>query len=130
MIKQEELTSPDSCMSRARDDEWTFVLLGRDITSPGTIRDWAMRRIRYGKNKIDDPQITEALEAAKAIERELYPFAVDSPEYTALNRRRTELLQRDAATWNNEEVLEYRRLSLACQAVSGRAFPPLHVEAA
>jgi hypothetical protein len=30
MKKFDELTDPKSCMSRAREDEWTFVLLGRD----------------------------------------------------------------------------------------------------
>jgi hypothetical protein len=47
MRKREELTSPESCMSRAREAEMTFVLLGRD-----------------------DAQITEALACAEAMARE------------------------------------------------------------
>jgi hypothetical protein len=31
MIKSKELSDPQSCMSRARDDEMTFVLLARDL---------------------------------------------------------------------------------------------------
>lgn len=30
MRKKDELSDPNSCLSRAADDEWTFVLLGRD----------------------------------------------------------------------------------------------------
>lgn len=70
MIKREELADPKSCMSRAADDEMTFVLLGRDATAPATIRFWASERIRVGKNKPEDPQIVEALEAARRIEAE------------------------------------------------------------
>lgn len=68
MKKRDELTDPSSCMSRARDDEWTFVLLGRDQAAPATIRFWVKERIRLGKNTMSDPQIREALDAAYAIE--------------------------------------------------------------
>jgi len=34
MRKSDELKNPKSCMSRAKDDEMTFVLLGRDIVAP------------------------------------------------------------------------------------------------
>lgn len=60
MIKRLELTDPNSCMSRAHDDEMTFVLLGRDAAAPATIRFWIDERIRIGKNKASDPQIREA----------------------------------------------------------------------
>jgi hypothetical protein len=40
MRKRDELTDPTSCMSRARDDEQTFVLLGRDTAAPATVRAW------------------------------------------------------------------------------------------
>lgn len=68
MIKSEELTNPASCMSRARADEWTFVLLERDAATPATIRFWCEERIRLGKNQPADAQITEAYAAANAIE--------------------------------------------------------------
>jgi hypothetical protein len=68
MIKRRELTDPASCMSRARDDEMTFVLLERDETAPATIRWWVGERIRRGKNRADDPQILDALECARLME--------------------------------------------------------------
>ena len=70
MIKREELSNPASCMSRARDDEMTFVLLGRDAAAPAAIRAWVDQRILLGKNKLDDAQIVEALACARKIERE------------------------------------------------------------
>jgi len=69
MIKREELTNPNSCMSRAKDDEMTFVLLGRDAAAPYAIRQWIEERIRLQKNTYGDPQIIEALECAEKIER-------------------------------------------------------------
>jgi len=47
-------------MNRARDDEWTFVLLGRDLAAPAAVRAWIEERIRLGKNERDDEQILEA----------------------------------------------------------------------
>jgi hypothetical protein len=70
MIKREELTNPNSCMSRARDDEMTFVLLGRDIAAPIAIRAWIETRIDLGKNKRTDSQILEAEATILSIQRE------------------------------------------------------------
>jgi hypothetical protein len=69
MIKSEELTNPNSCMSKAKDNEMTFVLLGRDADAPETIRFWCRRRIMRGKNKPTDPQILEAIACAEIMER-------------------------------------------------------------
>jgi hypothetical protein len=69
MIKSEELTNPNSCMSKAKDDEMTFVLLGRDAAAPDVIRFWCRRRIALGKNKTTDAQILEALACAEIMER-------------------------------------------------------------
>ncbi len=68
MIKREELTNPDSCMSHAEDNEMTFVLLARDQAAPQTIRYWCYERMRLGKNSMEDPQIQEALGAAEKME--------------------------------------------------------------
>lgn len=68
MKKNDELTNPKSCMSRAADDEMTFVLLARDQAAPQTIRYWCYERMRLAKNKLDDPQIQEALKAADTME--------------------------------------------------------------
>jgi len=70
MIKREELTNPDSCMSRARDEEMTFVLLARDAAAPVVIRAWVVERIRIGKNKENDAQVKEALACANRMEAE------------------------------------------------------------
>jgi hypothetical protein len=74
MRKRDELTNPASCMSKARDDEMTFVLLARDESSPVTIRWWIGERIRRGKNTPDDPQIVEARECAEFMERQRKSF--------------------------------------------------------
>lgn len=71
MRKTEELTNPNSCMSKARPDEMTFVLLGRDAAAPATIRFWISERIRLSKNQPNDPQIVEAYDCAKAMESDL-----------------------------------------------------------
>jgi hypothetical protein len=68
MIKREELTNPNSCMSKARDDEMTFVLLGRDAAAPMVIRAWVNERIRLGKNTAEDPQIQEAIACAASMD--------------------------------------------------------------
>lgn len=70
MRKRDELTNPNGCMFRARDDELTFVLLGRDAAAPVAIRAWAAERVRLGKNRPDDPQIVEACECARTMEAE------------------------------------------------------------
>lgn len=68
MIKREELSDPRSCMSKAREDEMTFVLLGRDPASISAIYAWVRARLRFGKNKEDDLQIQDALGCLAAIE--------------------------------------------------------------
>ena len=73
MRKRDELTNPAGCMYRARDDELTFVLLGRDAAAPVAIRAWVAERIRLGKNTPADPQVAEALECADTMERERVP---------------------------------------------------------
>ncbi len=69
MIKKDELSNPDSCMSRAQDDEMTFVLLGRDMAAPQTIRFWVSERLRLGKNIPEDDQIREALDCARRMDQ-------------------------------------------------------------
>jgi hypothetical protein len=71
MVKREELSNPNSCMSRAKDDEMTFVLLGRDVAAPMAIRAWIYWRIMLKKNTHDDPQIKDALACAEQMERDL-----------------------------------------------------------
>jgi hypothetical protein len=70
MRKRDELSDPRSCLNRAKDDEWLFVLIGRDEDAPETVRFWARRRVARGKRRADDPQIVEALAWADAVEAE------------------------------------------------------------
>lgn len=70
MRKDIEATDPNSCWNKAKDDELTFVLLGRDDAAPGTIEDWCQRRIALGKNTVDAPQIQEALACADRMRKE------------------------------------------------------------
>lgn len=65
MIKADEISIPESCLSKARDDEMLFVLISRDEAAPDTIMDWCRRRVFLGKNKRDDPQIIEAIACAE-----------------------------------------------------------------
>lgn len=60
MLKRHELSDPNSCLNRAKDDEQTFVLLGRDESAPDAIRAWIDSRIRKGKNKPTDETIIDA----------------------------------------------------------------------
>jgi hypothetical protein len=60
MLKRDELAKPGSCWNRAKDDELTFVLLGRDAAAPAAIRAWIDERIRLGKNDAWDAQIRSA----------------------------------------------------------------------
>jgi hypothetical protein len=70
MRKRDELTNPNGCMYRAKDNEMTFVLLGRDVAAPTAILAWCAERIRLGKNVPGDPQLVEAVECATTMERE------------------------------------------------------------
>jgi hypothetical protein len=58
--KRDELADPRSCLNKATDGEWLFVLLGRDPAAPAAVRAWIEARIRLGKNLPSDPQVLEA----------------------------------------------------------------------
>ena len=70
MIKKLEVSDPTSCLNRCRDDEYLFPLLGRDVSAPAAIREWARDRISRGKNFRGDEQIQGALELARMIEEQ------------------------------------------------------------
>lgn len=78
MRKRDELTNPNSCMSKAKDDEMTFVLLGRDVAAPDTIRFWVAERIRLGKNTATDSQILEAIECAEYMDASTHTWDENS----------------------------------------------------
>jgi hypothetical protein len=70
MRKELELSTPTSCLNRARSDELVFVLLGRDICAAETIRYWAMKRVLLRKNSEHDSQIVEAIALADQMDAE------------------------------------------------------------
>jgi hypothetical protein len=70
MNKRDEVSNPESCWNRAKDDEMCFVLLARDITAPSVIRFWIAERLRTGKNTAGDPQIAHALECIRTMEEQ------------------------------------------------------------
>lgn len=70
MLKTEELSNPDSCLSKARNDERLFILMARDPVASDVIRYWIQRRVESGKNKMQDQQIIEAMNCAKRMEDE------------------------------------------------------------
>ena len=70
MRKREELSRKDTCMAHAHPEEMTFVLLGRDVAAPATIRAWVAERVRLGKNVATDEQVVEALACADTMEKE------------------------------------------------------------
>jgi hypothetical protein len=63
MIKRLELTSPQSCLTRAEDDEPLFVLLARDRMAPKIIRQWVHERRAHVEDQ-DEAQLTEATNLA------------------------------------------------------------------
>ena len=72
MKKRDELNNPKSCLAKAKDDEWIFVLLGRDPAAQAAIIAWCNERIRLGLNVEEDGQIAEALECSnKMIEEKI-----------------------------------------------------------
>jgi hypothetical protein len=73
MRKIDEAIKVDSCFNRASLSEMLFVLLGRDVAAPDTIRHWCALRCSMGKNDMTDPQIQEALACADVMEAEGRP---------------------------------------------------------
>lgn len=70
MRKRDELSDPTSCMSKAHPDEWTFVLLGRDVAATWMVWAWIILRILFRKNRWRDPKLVEARRWIAAVEQE------------------------------------------------------------
>lgn len=68
MKKRDEISDPKSCLNKAHDDDWVFVLKQSDPVMPDAIRDWAKRRIALGLNSPEDDKIAEALRVADEVE--------------------------------------------------------------
>jgi hypothetical protein len=70
MRKCDEIANPNSCLNKARADEWIFVLLGRDESAIVAVRAWIEHRVQSGKNKRDDVKIMSAENWIKEVEAE------------------------------------------------------------
>lgn len=68
MKKRDELTNPNSCFNKAKDDDYIFVLIQKDITMADTIRQWVRLRVEAGKNQYIDAKVDEALKLANLID--------------------------------------------------------------
>lgn len=68
MIKNLELSDPESCLNRALDDEPVFVLLARDKMAPKVIRQWVHERRAHVSGQ-DEAQLAEATELAFQMEQ-------------------------------------------------------------
>lgn len=120
MRKRDELTKTHTCMASAHPNEMVFVLLGRDLAAPATIRAWVDMRIFLGKNAITDDQIVEALACAKTMEDEgrkwvnaaqHYPPGMGD-ESRRLHREYNELVRAQGYGAKNGELL--RALTNEC----------------
>lgn len=80
MRKRNELADPTSCLNKAGDDEWLFVLLSRDITAVGTVQDWIKRRVRLGLNIHGDLKIAEAERWCETVISELNARRIELAE--------------------------------------------------
>jgi hypothetical protein len=67
VLKRDELANPKSCLNKANDDEYLFVLLQRDPASGAAIMAWVNSRLALGLNKATDPQIVEAVATANGM---------------------------------------------------------------
>jgi len=122
MRKKDEMSRTDSCLGHAHTNEMVFVLLGRDVAAPATIRAWATERVRLGKNVDTDEQIVEALACAATMEKEgrqwvghptHYPLGMGE-ESRRLHREYNKLVAEQRAGAKNG--LEVVRLTDECAA--------------
>src|SRR3954466_1126063 len=51
MIKSQELTDPNSCLNKSRDDEPLFVLAARDRKAQWTVRFWMLLAYVFGTTR-------------------------------------------------------------------------------
>ena len=76
MLKKDEISNPNSCLNKAKDDERIFVLRAKDLAAPSAIREWVSCRIAIGLNNPGDAKIIEALDCARLMEAERKEMAL------------------------------------------------------
>lgn len=68
MKKRDELIRSDSCLNKAAEDEFVFVLREKDEAISNVIRFWIQERIRLGLNQPGDSKLECAEREASAID--------------------------------------------------------------
>lgn len=68
MLKKDELSNPNSCLNRADENEWLFVLRANDPIAPTLVREWALRYREYkykekGNDQLNDKESAKFREA-------------------------------------------------------------------
>lgn len=71
MTKSQNITDPQSCWNKAREDQEIFILIEHDEAYPNTVRRWANERIDLGLNNWGDAKIRSALASADLVEAKL-----------------------------------------------------------
>lgn len=82
MKKKDEINDPNSCLSKAGDDEIIFVLRAKDPVAPDTIRMWLNLRVIRGHNEASDKKIHDARSLAEQMElqqQEMFGFIDGEP---------------------------------------------------
>lgn len=74
MRKHLEILDPKSCLNKAGEDEFIFVLLSRDPAAPHAIAAWINERARLGLDAPDSPKLVEAQQCAVAMQKQREPF--------------------------------------------------------
>ena len=70
MRKWEEMELEHSCLNRAGEYEYMFILLGRDEVAAKTVRYWIRQRLKSELNTKLDRKITEAEDIATKLEKQ------------------------------------------------------------
>lgn len=70
MQKKLEVSNPDSCLGKAKEDEMIFVLRAKDPVAPHVIREWVKARIEAGLNTPSESKVKEALLSASVMEQQ------------------------------------------------------------
>lgn len=67
------------CFQKAKDDEPTFTLLGRDPQSGARIRDWAtafFNDIRYNQHRMPNPEELAKFAEAKQVAKDMDAYCI------------------------------------------------------
>lgn len=64
MLKRHEISDPNSCLNKAKDNQMVFVLTENDKAMEETIEFWINKRIELGLNELGDTKMVTAQNVA------------------------------------------------------------------